>query len=94
MTVWYKQGVVIKLKPIAQKGFGRVAKLYAGRGLDVYVTSGCEANHSPGSFHYIDQAWDQRQLEVSVEDIKQALGPGWDVLVSNHGAVHIEYDPK
>ena len=94
MTVWIKQGVIGDLQPVAQKGLGRITKLYASHGLDLYITSVREANHGYGSFHYIGYALDFRQLEVPIEAIKEALGPGWDVLKSNNGAVHAEWDPK
>jgi len=94
MTIWYKAGVMGELKPIAQKGKGRVAKLYAKHGLDLYITSQGEGNHSPGNFHEIGLAFDFRQLEVEILEIEAALGDDWDVLKSNHGAAHAEYDPK
>ncbi len=96
MTIWIKQGVCGTLVPQAQKGYGRVARLYASRGYDLYVTSIRDGNHTEGSFHYIGRAFDIRAVEeISVTAIKTALGKGWDVIyhaASNH--IHCEYDPK
>ena len=82
------------LQPVAQKGKGRVAKLYESKGKDLYITSIREGNHSPGTFHEIGLAFDFRKNRVALRDIRKALGPGWDVLTSNNGAVHCEFDPK
>lgn len=94
MTILYKQGVRGDLQPVAQKGKGRVAKLYESKGKDLVVTSQREGTHSPGTLHEIGLAFDFRRADVALEDIKKVLGSGWDVLLSNHGAVHAEYDPK
>ena len=94
MTVWIKQGVIGDLQTVAQKGFGRVAKLYKDYGGDLFVTSIRESNHSPGSLHYIGLAFDIRPLiSVKLISIKKVLGHGWDVVdEGNH--IHCEYDPK
>lgn len=91
-TVWFKQGVVGDLLPTAQKGFGRVARMYTKRE-DMYVTCIRDGNHMHGSFHYIGLAWDMRKGSFSKRDIKKALGKGFDV-VEHSTHYHIEYDPK
>ena len=93
MAVWYKQGVLGQLEPIAQKGKGRVAKLYAQRGLDLYITSQGEGNHMAGTFHEIGLAFDFRQLELQEDEILEALGPGWQLIFYDNGLAHAEYDP-
>ena len=91
---WRKEGVIGDLIPQAQKGLGRVIKLYYSKNLEYFITSLREGTHSPGSFHAIGQAWDAQGQNVSVAEIKEALGPDFDVLPSNAGAIHHEYDPK
>ena len=89
--VLYKQGVIISLAPIAQKGFGRVAKLYFDNNEDLIVTSGREGTHMPGSFHFIDMAWDQRKGSLRKADLLAVLGQGWQVIeYDTH--YHCEYD--
>ena len=92
-TVFYKQGVIGDLQPIARKGLGRVARLYEQKGLELHVTSIRDANHSAGSLHYDGLAFDFRGMGVELLDIKTVLGEGWQVIHSNDGAYHAEYDP-
>ncbi len=92
MTVWYKQGVLGDLQQVTRKGLGRVAKLYLSKGSDLYVTSLREGNHMAGSLHYDGLAFDIR-CGVSISEIREALGPGWDV-VHEKDHIHCEYDPK
>ena len=93
MTVWFKQGVMGELVPKAQKGLGRVAKLYHRKKLDLYVTCIRESNHLPGSFHYIGRAFDIRARGVSKEEILKALGVGWDVIYyTRYRIFHCELD--
>jgi len=89
--VLLKQGVILDLKPVAQKGFGRVVALYFSHFGNVIVTSGKEGNHMPGSFHYIGLAWDQRKGSLKKNDLLAVLGEGWQVIeYDTH--FHIEYD--
>jgi len=94
MTVWYKQGVVGNLQPIARKGLGKVADLYKGIGEDLFVTSLRDGNHSAGSLHYDGLAFDIRKhINQLLPSIKTSLGDNWDVVYeSDH--IHCEYDPK
>ncbi len=100
MSVWFKQGVTGELKPVAQKGLGRLGKLYEMHHQDLFVTSIRDGLHHPGSFHYIGLALDFRGNEKVTElEIKTTLGSDWDVVPymdsrGNIGHVHAEYDPK
>ena len=92
--VWFKQGVMGTLSPLAQKGFGRVAALYHTDGQDFFCTSLNEGTHSAGSLHYAGDAFDFQGNDMRLASIKKALGADFDVVPSNSGAVHAEYDPK
>lgn len=94
MTVWYKQGVVGDLQQVTAKGLGRVAHLYLTKGQHLFVTCKRDGNHMPGSLHYEGLAFDFQQNNLEIAEIKKALGRGWDVIKSNDGAIHAEYDPK
>ena len=92
-AVWFKQGVMGDLRPIAQKGFGRVAQLYISKGKNLFVTSIRDGNHGYGSFHYLGLAFDLKKEGVKAKEIRDAVGPGWDLVI--HGShYHLEYDPK
>lgn len=94
MRVWFKQGVLGELAPIAQKGFGKVVRLYEREGLEnFYVTSIREGNHSAGSLHYIGRAFDFHHQDVEASKVKAVLGNDWDVVVYDT-FYHAEYDPK
>jgi len=61
------------------------------------VTSTFESNHSPGSLHYCNAAFDLRlpagRVDIITDRLKKALSPDFDVV--QHGDhLHIEYDPK
>lgn len=81
------------LRPEAQKGFGKVAKLYNAMGKNFFCTSIREGNHGKGSLHYIGFAWDFKKQGISINKIKDILGQKFDVI--DEGThVHAEYDPK
>ena len=94
MAVWYKQGVLGDLQPVARKGLGQVADLFKSHDEDLFVTSLRDGNHRAGSLHYDGLAFDIRPCDsIFVEDIKRVLGSKWDVVYEgNH--IHCEYDPK
>ena len=92
--VWFKQGVIGDLSIEAQKAFGKVAKLYHDNGEDFFVTSVREGTHSPGSLHYSGNAFDFQRGGVRIISIQKTLGKDFDVVVSNDGAFHVEYDPE
>lgn len=94
MRVWLKQGVRGELKPIAQKGLGRVAKLYEKLGKkNFYITCIREGRHMPGSLHYCGLAFDFQPQNVFIGEIRNVLGVEWDV-VGHLSHFHAEYDPK
>ena len=98
MTVWYKQGVLGDLQPVARKGLGRVSRLFETAGLDLNITSLRDGNHMAGSLHYDGLAFDFWYTSavsriISIVMIKESLGSDWDIVPGN-GYVHCEYDPK
>ena len=94
MTVWYKQGVIGDLQPVARKGLGRVAELFGTKGDDLFITSIRDGNHMPGSLHYDGLAFDmQDDIKFQLLEIRQVLGLGWDI-VPEKDHIHCEYDPK
>ena len=94
MTMWIKQGVLGDLHQVARKGLGRVAGALEKFNTDIYITSLRDGNHSVGSLHYDGLAFDMRYPDgILFEDIKKALGPGWDVVYEDTH-IHCEYDPK
>jgi hypothetical protein len=96
MTVWIKQGVMGDLSREMQKAQGRMVNLYASKGLDFFITSVRESNHSGGSFHYIGMALDFKRQGVSMQEIDAALGAGFDVIeyTDARDIFHVEHDPK
>lgn len=96
-NVWIKQGVMGRMSIPMRKGFGRVANHYKALGLDTYVTSIEEANHSFGSLHYDGNAVDIKRQGQPKGIIKQVLGEGFDVMEYSKDAgdiFHMEYDSK
>lgn len=68
----------------------------------VWITSANDGNHSEGSLHYENRAFDIRikniighvrnEAQLWAERMQNALGNRYDVLLErNH--IHIEYDP-
>lgn len=91
--VWIEQGVYWNLLPIAQEGFRKVC---AHAQKDVYITSGKEGDHQPGSLHYSGLAWDMRKSGYTKPLLLYTLPGGdkvWDVVEYDWG-FHVEYDPK
>jgi hypothetical protein len=83
-----------ELKPVAQKGLGKVVKLYEQLGKkNFYVTCIREGRHMPGSLHYCGLAFDFQSQKVLIKDVRNALGPDWDV-VGHLTHFHAEYDPR
>lgn len=94
MTVWIKQGVIGDLQPIARKGLGKVHDLHSQHRVDLFLTSLREANHMAGSLHYDGLAFDiLPNLNIALNEIKQVLGPQWDVI-NEQTHIHCEFDPK
>lgn len=67
------------------------------RAHEIVITSTYEGNHSAGSLHYSNDAYDIRcpksPPSISVGEIKELLGKDFDV-VDEVDHIHIEYDPK
>lgn len=94
-AIWYKAGVSRHPMNVeCERCKQRVARLYASKGKDLMITSQNDSGHMMESRHYIDDAFDFRRLGVAISLIKKAAGPGFDVVLSNNGACHIEWDPK
>jgi len=95
MSVFYKQGCVGDLNPTTRKCLGRIHdQLFAPAGLDMLITSIRDGNHSAGSLHPDGGAFDFRPAHFTKGFIKEVCGSGFDVIESNNGAMHVEYDPK
>lgn len=99
MTVWIKQGVLGRLSPMMRRGKARLVNLYESMGLDFFITSICEGNHSPGSCHYEGDAIDFKRQGVPINRIRACLsdlGQVFDVVEYSDARdiFHVEYDPK
>jgi hypothetical protein len=96
-----KLGVDIsKLEYHCRKALGVVEKVWGSQGFaEPVITSTYEGNHSPGSLHYQNRAFDVRlpgigNLNVTaVRILKEELGKDFDVVLEGDH-IHIEYDPK
>lgn len=93
MTEWIKQGVCGDMSIPMRKGHGKIVKLYTSKGLDFYTTAIRDGNHSPGSLHPDGNAEDFRGQNVPISEIKEVLGPDFDVI-NERDHYHAEYDPK
>jgi len=93
-----KAGVDIsRLERNTRRSLNKVAFVFIEAGELFIITSTYEGNHSAGSLHYNDQAYDVR-LPVNGKvrifaRIKEVLGPDFDVIMYEL-IYHIEYDPK
>lgn len=92
-----KAGVDIsRLERRTRRGMGIVAGVLAQYGEDIIITETYGGNHSPGSLHYANQAFDIRMPDKETTalslELMTALGSDFDVVVEpDH--IHIEYDP-
>jgi len=73
---------------------GNIGRVYME---DLVVTSTYDGNHSPGSLHYSNDAFDIRRPKIHWDEYTLELGhvlsEDYDVVLeSDH--IHIEYDPK
>lgn len=92
-----KLGVDIgRLERPTRRALSVVEGVFAGRGQEAVVTSTYEGNHSPGSLHYANAAFDVRRpfqgAEGITQEIAKVLGPQYDVVLeATH--IHVEWDP-
>lgn len=92
MSTWYRDGVKGTLVLQAAEGLRKVKRLFAQNGEDLYITSMNDGVHLPESFHYTNRAWDQRKGSFSIDDMRNCLGPDFDVC-NGKGYYHCEYQP-
>ena len=91
---------VSRLNRKIRKTLNTVHKIYTHMGLsEPVVTSTYEGNHSAGSYHYSNDAYDLRlpthvvqQLNDLVQNLQEKLSDCDVILEGNH--IHVEYDPK
>jgi len=93
-----KAGVDIsRLNRDIRRALRKVSNVFASNDREIVVTSTFEGNHSAGSLHYADDAFDVRYpdppVDAVVHLIRLNLGPDFDVL-GEGSHIHIEYDPK
>jgi len=98
-----KHGVKLRgIRPEMVLGHGIVASVFDRYGLlGCTITSANDSQHGSGSLHFNGSALDYRTRDFYPEidktaftsDIKDALGPEFDVVLeSDH--IHVEYQPK
>jgi len=96
-----KPGVsVAGLQAEAVYGLMIVREVFREHSREMVVTSGTDGKHSPGSLHYIGQAFDLRSRHIPQPDLdtivtrcRERLPGSFDVVLeSDH--IHIEHQPK
>ena len=93
-----KAGVDIsRLNREIRRSLNKVGSIYYKYDEEMIITSTYEGNHSDGSLHYANEAYDIRLPKYKRVEIKQEidrdLGKQFYVkLEANH--IHIGYDPK
>jgi len=93
-----KAGVDIsRLERNTRRGLGKADNQYELYGDEMVVTSTYEGNHSAGSLHYANQAFDsglpKKNANEITNGIMNTLGADFDVVLeADH--IHVEYDPK
>jgi len=93
-----KAGVDIsRLKRETRRALGIVEDIYTANNELFVVSSTYEGNHSAGSLHYANDAFDVRKPEAKWfkirDEIRATLGSNFDV-VGEVDHIHIEHDPK
>lgn len=88
------------LHPKMQIANCRAAVVWFRHDQELVITSGLEGTHSEKSLHYRGRACDYRtsyfsreKALVVAEELRQVLGPDYDVVVENTH-IHCEYDPS
>jgi len=92
-----KAGVDIsRLTRDARRALNYVSDYFAKFSVDMIVTSTFEGNHSPGSLHYSNNAFDIRNPSKSkhfdYSHLLSIMPPAYDVVFEKDH-IHIEYDP-
>jgi len=93
-----KAGVDIsRLERHTRKSLTMLEGAWKSRGEELTITSTFEGNHSAGSLHYANQAYDLRyptdDHEFWMELTRKYLIIHFDI-VAERDHLHIEYDPK
>jgi len=93
-----KAGVDIsRLNRNIRRALSVVDAVFLDHNQEPILTSTYEGNHSAGSLHYANDAFDLRlpddnRLDI-VTRIRERLGKDFDVIIE-YDHIHIEYDPK
>jgi len=93
-----KAGVDIsRLKREIRRSLNKVEDIYNQHAEDLIITSTYDGNHTPGSLHYANDAYDIRLPDNNEREIKKEIGVALGIrfvvlLEANH--IHIGYDPK
>lgn len=104
MTLMLKPGVhLARLSPQMVLAAIVVHSIYAKNNAVCTITSANDSTHMAGSLHYGGNALDFRTKNyvanktLLVEEIKQALGPDFDVVLeflnADNEHCHVEYQP-
>lgn len=93
-----KAGVDIsRLERNTRRSLTMVAIVLRDHEQELVITSTFEGNHTPGSLHYANRAYDIRVpaniKRMLINDIKEVLLVDFDVVLEKDH-IHIEYDPK
>ena len=98
-----KAGVDIsRLKKPIRKALTKIACILVSNGVEFVITSTYEGNHTAGSLHYANMAFDFRKRSLLwkknidktiVQEIRIALGSDYDII-DERDHIHVEYDPK
>ena len=103
--IWIKQGAVVdNLKKPITRAIQISSNIYFSNGYSLFITSGEEGNHSAGSLHYVNLAFDSypakiirpnpREIEYFNNKIGRELGKDYDLVDHKGSHIHIEFDPK
>lgn len=92
-----KAGVDIsRLKRMIRRALFVCEFVLERHGIELVVTSTYEGNHSAGSLHYSNDAFDIRSERISepiLNQIRIECGNDYDIVDENDH-IHIEYDQK
>ena len=93
-----KAGVDIsRLERMTRSSLMIVADILGDYGEELVITSTYEGNHSAGSLHYANQAFDIRMPDKETTalslELMTRLGSNFDVVIERDH-IHIEYDPR